>query len=80
MPRDFMANDRGKSVVTTDGEMVGTIENIEGDTAHVKSDQSLDQSIRSRLGWTSEGADVYELDHSKVSSISDTEVELQHDH
>lgn len=71
-----MAQDRGKDVVTASGETVGTIEDIEGSRAHVKPDQSLDQSIRSTLGWTSEDADVYELEHSNVSDISDTEVTL----
>jgi sporulation protein YlmC with PRC-barrel domain len=76
MARDFMAQDRGKDVVTADGETVGTVEDIDENTAHVKPDQSLDDSIRSTLGWTSEGADAYELDHSMVSEISDTKVTL----
>lgn len=77
MPRDFMAQDRGKEVVTADGKAIGTVEDIAEDVAHVKPDQSLDDSIRSTLGWTSEGADVYELDHDNVSDISDTEVTLR---
>jgi len=76
MAREFMTQDRGKDVVTADGETVGTIEDIDENTAHVKPDQSLEDSIRSTLGWTTEGKDVYELDHSMVSDISDTKVTL----
>jgi len=76
MPRDFMAEDRGKNVMTADGDMVGTIEDIKGSNAHVKPESSLDQSIRSKLGWT-EGEDVYELKHSAVSQIDDNEVHLK---
>lgn len=72
-----MAQDRGKNVLTADGEMVGTVEDIEGSNAHVKPEASLDQSIRSKLGWTSEGEEVYELNHSSVSEITDTEVRLK---
>jgi len=72
-----MAEDRGKNVLTADGDMVGTIEDIKGSNAHVKPESSLDQSIRSKLGWTTEGEDVYELNHSAVSQISDDEVHLK---
>lgn len=76
MPRDFMAEDRAKGVLTADGDMVGTIEEIKGSTAHVKPDASLDQSIRSKLGWTTEGESVYELSHSAVADIADDEVHI----
>lgn len=77
MPRDFMADDRGKDVVTADGDTVGTIEDIKGRTAHVKPGSSLDQTVRSRLGWTTDDEDVYELAHANVADISDTEVTLE---
>ncbi|WP_026190338.1 hypothetical protein [Halomicrobium katesii] len=77
MPRDFMAEDRGKNVLTADGDMVGTIEDIKGSNAHVKPESSLNQSIRSKLGWTSDSEDVYELNHSEVSQISDDEVHIK---
>ncbi|NLV10284.1 hypothetical protein GOC74_10115 [Halomicrobium mukohataei] len=77
MPRDFMAEDRGKNVLTADGDMIGTIENIEGSNAHVTPSSSLDQSVRTKLGWTTEGEDVYELSHSAVAQISDEEVHLE---
>jgi len=77
MPRDFMAEDRGKNVLTADGEMVGTVEDIKGSNAHVKPEASLDQSIRSKLGWTTDGEDVYELRHAAVSEITDDEIHLK---
>lgn len=76
MPEEFSANDRGKRVLTADGEMVGTIEDVAGDRAHVKPDAGLERSIRRKLGWSGE-RDTYELKRSNVSKISDTEVHLQ---
>lgn len=64
-------------VKTSDGEEVGTIENVAGDTVHVKPNSSLSQSVRNRIGWTEADQDQYELRHDKVEMINDHEVRLK---
>lgn len=76
MPRDFTSDDEGKSVVSADGDTIGTIEETAGSYAHVKPEGDLSQSIRRRLGWTEEGEEMYRLDKSKVEEFSDDEVHL----
>lgn len=79
MARDFNADDEGKRVVTSDGDMIGTVDRVSGSTAHVTPDQDLTQSIRRRLGWTEEGEDTYELQQSNVDRIDDDEIRLKSD-
>ncbi|WP_049979448.1 hypothetical protein [Halolamina rubra] len=76
MVRDFESSDEGKTVVTADGDEVGTIEQIDQNMAHVKPKGSLSRSVRRRLGWA-EDEDTYEITHSRVAQISDDEVHLR---
>jgi sporulation protein YlmC with PRC-barrel domain len=77
MVRDFTSADEGKRVMTADGKMVGTVDQVQGGKAHVTVDESLSQSIRRKLGWTKEGEASYELQQSKVDKISDDEIHLK---
>lgn len=78
MTRDFESSDEGKTVMTADGDRVGTIEKIDGSTAHVRPDQNLSRGTRRRLGWA-EDDDMGELQHSEVDKISGDEVHLKRD-
>jgi hypothetical protein len=76
MVRNFNADDKGKHVMTADGDMVGTIRRASGATAHVEPDSGLSESIRNRLGW--EGSeDAYRLPKSRVDRIEGEEVYLR---
>lgn len=77
MSRDFTSDDEGKSVMSADGDMIGTIEETAGSYAHVKPEGDLSQSIRRRLGWTEEGEEMYRLEKSKVDRFSGDEVRLK---
>lgn len=79
MTRHFESKDEGMKVMTADGDMVGTIEKVEGGDAHVKPDAGLSQATRTKLGWTKEGEDVYALKHRNVDKISGNEVHLKSD-
>lgn len=76
MVRDFKSEDKGKKVVTADGDIVGTVERASGSSAHVEPDEDLSRSIRRRLGWTEEGEETYRLQKSKVDSIEGDEIRL----
>lgn len=78
MVRNFSSKDEGKRVVTSDGDMVGTVESASGSTAHVQIDDDLAQNTRRRLGWTEEGEETYQLRKSKVDRIDD-EIRLKKD-
>lgn len=77
MVREFESEDEGKRVVNSGGEMIGVIESASGSTAQVKPEETLSRSIRRRLGWTDESEEHYELQHSRVDSITDEEVHLK---
>lgn len=77
MAREFRSSDKGKRVVTGDGDTVGKIDQIDGNQAHVKPDGGLADTIRQRLGWTDESEDMYVLDNSRVQSFSGGKVQLK---
>jgi sporulation protein YlmC with PRC-barrel domain len=77
MVRDFQASDRGKTVVTTDGETLGTVQDVSEDAIHVTPDSGLADSLRQTLGWTDESEQTYRIDKSSVTEITDVEIRLQ---
>jgi hypothetical protein len=77
MVRDFKSDDKGKRVVTADGDMVGTVERASGSSAHIKPERDLSRSVRRRLGWSEEEAETYRLQKSKIDSITDDEIRLK---
>lgn len=77
MVRNFKSSDEGMEVYTADGDMVGTIEEASGSTAHIKPASDLSRSVRRRLGWTEEDHDTYELKTSRVETMDDEGIHLR---
>lgn len=77
MVREFTTEDEGKKVMTNDGDMVGTIEQIDQNKAHVRPDSDLSSSIRQRLGWAKDNEEMFALDQSHVRSFAGDEVHLK---
>lgn len=77
MVREFKPSDAGKTVVTANGDKVGTIEEIEQNMAHVRPKESLSRSIRRRLGWAEDEGDTFELTHAQVNEIVGDEIRLK---
>lgn len=75
MVREFRSEDKGKPVVTADGDMIGTIQRASGSSARLEPDENLSRSIRRRLGWTEE--ETYRLEISKVERTTSDEVRLK---
>lgn len=73
----FESKHEGRTVMTQDGDEVGTIESAHGDTAEVKPSTGLTESIRQRLGWTDEESDTFDLNYSNVDSDDGDEVRLK---
>jgi hypothetical protein len=63
--------------MTHDGKRVGTIKTASGSRAHVEPSSSISKSVRRRLGWSEEGEETYELQHSAVEKFGDDEVHLK---
>jgi hypothetical protein len=76
MPRDFESSDEGKQVMTADGDVVGTIDRVSGNRAHVKPDEGLSRGLRRKLGWSGE-AETYELRKNRVATIDDDGIHLE---
>jgi hypothetical protein len=76
MVRNFDASDKGKRIVTADGDEVGMVSRVEETRLHVTPAGNLSRSVRRRLGW-SEGDDDYVLQKSKVESIAGDEIHLK---
>lgn len=77
MVRAFRESDQGMEVVADNGQTVGTVDKIEGDTAHVKPQSGLANSIRQRLGWGDGSDEMYELRHDRVQSFSGNKIHLK---
>lgn len=52
---EFTDSDREKDVVTAEGDRVGRIRDVDGDSATVEEDEGLSGKIRDLLGWSDDG-------------------------
>ncbi len=77
MVREFEDSDKGRGVMTADGTVIGHVQAVAGDVAHVTPENDLDGAIRQKLGWTAEEQDVYELPHESVKEIDDRGIHLE---
>ncbi|MDH5021288.1 hypothetical protein [Halobacterium rubrum] len=77
MARPFRDGDTGMDVLSSDGEKIGTVQEVHGDTVHVKPEHGIADSIRQRLGWEDESEDMYALSHDRVRQFSGNEIHLK---
>lgn len=77
MSPTFTDDDVGKRVENANGEEVGVIAAIDGNTAHVDPDPGITDSIKAALGWESGSEDTLTLDAAAVSQISGNTVRLE---
>ncbi len=79
MERVFNDSDRKKGVVTSDGQNVGRVRDVDGDRATVErsdDDDSLTEEVKGFLGWSDED-ETHELRQDQVDRHDDNEVHLQ---
>lgn len=69
-------DDKGKSIVTSNGEEVGMVKDVQAGRAFVDPDPGITDSIRSMLGWGDAQEGDYELNADRVERITDDEVVL----
>ena len=67
----------GKHVVNAEGDRVGVVSGVRGDTAYVDPDPGITDSLMSTLGWENVDDDDYPLDSESIERITDDEVHLK---
>ena len=70
------SDDTGKRVVNANGDEIGMVSEVEGDTARVDPDPDLSGSIKSKLGWGDSDQADYVLKQDRVSMVTDDEVRI----
>ena len=78
MARNFTDDDRGKDVVTSDGDRIGTINDVRDDRATVDrdNDRDLTDKVKDMLGWGDDD-DANEIRNEHVDSYDDNQVRLR---
>lgn len=77
MARDFTDDDRDKSVVTREGDRIGTVRDVNEGRATVErdDDQDLTDKVKDMLGWGDDESNELRSDH--VESYDDDEIRLR---
>jgi hypothetical protein len=76
MAHRFTEDDEGKRVLSADGDSIGMITQVEGNTAHVDPDPGITDSVKSKLGWGDADEETYALSDEHVDTVTDDEVHL----
>jgi hypothetical protein len=71
-------DDEGKSVVM-DGDKIGIVQDVRGDTAYVNPDAGITDKIKATLDWGDTDEDTYPLEESQIDAVTDDEIRLQRD-
>ncbi|MCU4974784.1 hypothetical protein OB955_18860 [Halobacteria archaeon AArc-m2/3/4] len=77
MSPTFTDDDIGKTVENANGEEVGVVAAIDGDTAHVDPDPGITDSIKAALGWENDPEETLALQASSVTEITRDVVYLE---
>ena len=74
---DISSDDEGKRVRSADGDDIGMVSEVRGDTAYVDPDPGVTDTIRSKLGWGDSDQEDYMLPADQISTITDDEIRLK---
>lgn len=77
MARDFTDEDRNKSVVTGEGDRIGTVSDVNEGRATVErdEDQDLTDKVKDMLSWDDDESNELRGEH--VESYDDDEIRLR---
>ncbi|GAA0471823.1 hypothetical protein GCM10008985_30820 [Halococcus dombrowskii] len=73
-------DDEGKTVVNADGDSVGTVVDVDNNTANVEPDPDLTDELAAELGWGDADEGTYQLDNDAVEAVTDDEIRLEQHH
>ena len=69
-------DDVGKTVRNQQGDEIGRLTRVEGETAFVDPNPDISDSIMARLGWEDADEDDYRLDMHEIETVTDDEIRL----
>lgn len=77
MARDFTDDDRDKDIVTSEGDRIGTVRDVNEGRATVERDQDQDltDKVKDMLGWGDDESNELRGEH--VDSYDENEVRLR---
>lgn len=70
-------NDEGKSVVDYEGEKIGIVKDVRGNTAYVDPDPDAFEKIKSKMNWGEADEDTYPVDANEIEAVTDDELRLR---
>lgn len=70
-------DDEGKTVVNADGDEVGMVTEVRGETAYVDPDPGLTDAIKSNLGWEDVDTDDYPLKDDRIAGVDEDDDEIR---
>lgn len=69
--------DEGKRVIDANGDDVGIVSTVEGETALIDPDPSLTDDVKATLGLGDTDEDQFPLDTADVGEVTDDEIRLE---
>ncbi|WP_266081128.1 hypothetical protein [Haladaptatus caseinilyticus] len=73
------SEDEGKFLMDAEGEQLGIVSEVKGDTAFVDPDPSIPEAWLEVLGWSSADEDHLSVPADSIETVTDKEVRLRDD-
>lgn len=77
MSGDFKSKDRGKRIVTSEGDVIGSVDRIEDGEAYVRPKRGILGGCGSWITDTKKAVRTFSLDRENVAEVTDTEIHLE---
>lgn len=79
MVAEITEDEEGKSVLSSDGEEVGVVIDVQYGTARVEPDPGLTDELKARVGFGDTDEESYPLQEERIETITDDEIRLRDD-
>ncbi|PSP72729.1 hypothetical protein BRC86_11605 [Halobacteriales archaeon QS_3_64_16] len=79
MAAEITEDEEGKSVVSSDGEEVGIVIDVQYGTARVEPDPGLTDELKAKVGFGDTDEESYPLQEERIEAVTDDEIRLRDD-
>jgi hypothetical protein len=79
MAAEITEDEEGKSVLSSDGEEVGVVIDVQYGTARVEPDPGLTDELKAKVGFGDTDEESYPLQEERIETITDDEIRLRDD-
>lgn len=76
MSTELTDADEGKDVVTSTGDKIGIVKDVDAGAAHIDPNPGIADELKAKLGWGDSDEDTYRLRESDIEAVTDDEVRL----